>query len=166
MSSHGQKNQEKQPGVQARLLSCTQGFVRILFNFGELALPGICSFWQRSFMRVGLLVLALNIVLVSIPRCDTILAVFQYHGILAPETAAEGESCHDTTVPSDGKSKAWTSHRICECSVLQFMAFHMPELNLNEHVAFRIQSERLLTFPWSVFLSDFQVLIDPPYPKA
>lgn len=136
------------------------------FPWEVLTLSGIGSIWQRLFMRAGLLVLALNIVLVSIPRCDMILAVLQHHGSPAVDTAAEGESCHGTAMPTAGKHKAWTSHRICECSVFQFMAFHAPELNINEHVAFRIQSERLLTFPWNAFLSDFQPLLEPPYPKA
>lgn len=117
-------------------------------------------------MRLGLLVLVLNVMLVSIPRCDAILAALQHHGIAAVDAVADMESCHDMAVPLDGKTKAWTSHRICECSIFQFMAFHAPELNMNEHVAFRIQSERLLTFAWNAFLSDFQPLLEPPYPRV
>ncbi len=113
-------------------------------------------------MRVGLIALALNIMLVSIPRCDMIFAVLQHQNL----AAMDGESCHDQALPADGKSKTWTSHRICECSIFQFMAFHAPELDLNEHVAFRIQSERLLTFPWNAFLTDFQPLLEPPYPRV
>lgn len=121
---------------------------------------------QSLFMRLGLFVLALNVVLVSIPRCDMILAVLQHHGMQAAHASMEGESCHDQAAPQDAGSEAWTSHRICECSVFQFMAFHAPEMNLNEHVAFRVQSERLLTFPWNAFLSDFTPPLEPPYPKA
>jgi hypothetical protein len=117
-------------------------------------------------MRLGLLILAMNVVLVSIPRCDMVYAVLQHHGMAAVDTAADMESCHDTAMSHEGSGQAWTSHRICECSVFQFMAFHAPELNLNEHVAFRIQSERLLTFPWIAFLTDFQPLLEPPYPKV
>jgi hypothetical protein len=129
---------------------------------GGQALPGVVSLLQRLFMRAGLLVLAMNVILVSIPRCDMVLSLLQHHGIHEADAA---ESCHEVSVPHDGKSAAWTSHRICECTLFSFMAFHAPELKLHEHVAFRVQSERLLIFPWHAFLSDFQPLLEPPYPK-
>ncbi len=127
-------------------------------------MAGIGAIGQRLFMRVGLLVLALNIMLVSIPRCDMIFTVLQHQNSMDAPT--DGESCHGQGLPADGKSKAWTSHRICECSIFPFMAFHAPELDLNEHVAFRVQSERLLTFPWNAFPTDFQPLLEPPYPRV
>ncbi|WP_141734388.1 hypothetical protein [Oligoflexus tunisiensis] len=129
-------------------------------------MPGIGPIWQRSFKSLGLLVLALNVVLVSIPRCELILSFFLHH---EQHELAHGdvmESCHHSDGPVDAQSPALTAERLCECSILSFMAFHAPALNLHEHVAFRIQSERLLIFPWKAFLSDFQPLPEPPYPKV
>lgn len=161
------KSQAKPHNVLPLVLYCARAFVRIQpFHSGGLRLRRIVSIGQRLFMRLGLFVLALNVVLVSIPRCDMILAVLQHQGMQVAHAAMEAESCHDQSVPLDKHAKAWTSHRICECSVFQFMAFHAPELNLNEHVAFRVQSERLLTFPWKAFLSDFTPSLEPPYPKV
>lgn len=121
---------------------------------------------QRYLQSLGLLFLALNIVLVSIPRCEIVLSLLQHQGWPLAETGDEASACHDAAVPVDGQSQALTSQRFCECFVFQFMAFHAPQLNLHEHVYFRIQSERLLTFPLKNTPSDFQPLVEPPYPKA
>jgi hypothetical protein len=131
-------------------------------------LSGVSTIWQRLFKSLGLLVLTLNVVLVSIPRCDFILSFFLHQG--QHETVHEDmmESCHhsETEAPVTTNGPAWTAERICECSIFSFMAFHAPELNLHEHVAFRIQSERLLTFPWTASVSDYLPIPEPPYPKA
>ncbi|HYX32955.1 MAG TPA: hypothetical protein VE954_07555 [Oligoflexus sp.] len=121
--------------------------------------------WRRYAKWLGFIILTLNIVLVSIPRCEFVMAMLQ-HQWADPVTAHEGHVCHEDSLPAHDNDPAFTSKRLCQCSVFQFMAFHAPALNWHEYVYFRIQSERLLTFPSSHALSQFYPRVEPPYPKA
>lgn len=112
------------------------------------------------------MVLVLNIVLASIPRCEIVLSILQHQGWPLAQKEPAAPACHDMAVPVDAQSQALTSQRFCECSLFQFMVFHVSQLQLHEHVYFRIQTERLLTFPIKNMLSEFQPIMEPPYPKA
>jgi len=156
--------------IKSRLMYCITGSALLEFRRSPriLGVPKLfgSGHVQRYLQSLGLLFLVLNIVLVSIPRCEIVLSLLQHQGWPLAETVDEGAACHDAAASVDGQAQAFTSQRFCECFVFQFMAFHVPQLNLHEHVYFRVQSERLLTFPMKYTPSDFQPPVEPPYPKA
>lgn len=104
--------------------------------------------------------------MVSIPRCEIILTALQHQLIQSSEATHEVHACHGTSEPVDRHTKALTLHRNCECTLLKFMAFRVPDMNLHEYVVFRIQSEMLLNFIWQRAVTDFKPRVEPPYPKA
>lgn len=121
--------------------------------------------WMRC---LGLCFLVMNIVLVSIPRCELIADLFWQHFVGHEADQKQTLSCHS----SESQNKVHegeileTQKRFCECFVFQFVAFDLPSLNWQDHVYFRIQTERILIFPSLQLLTDFLPPIEPPYPKV
>lgn len=125
-------------------------------------MPRLSRQGSRWISRLGLIVLALNIMIASIPRCEMILTMLQH-----PSTVtAEHSSCHEAAAPVNPEDSRLKSDRLCACSLLKFMAFHLPQLDFQSFVIFRVQTERLLSFAWQAPFTEFTPGIEPPYPKA
>lgn len=121
---------------------------------------GLLSKGIRNTLRfMAGLYLLLNLCVATIPRCDSILSMFQ-HGM--SQTLTETPSCHDHTNSQDS---AIQSGHLCECTLVKYVCVTLPSYNPLAFIAFRVQTSTLLQFDYIFALSSNSQGPEPPYPR-
>lgn len=113
----------------------------------------------KYVQRLAILAVILNLFVISIPHCEKFLSLDISSG-QSHDSDKKTMSCHDM------KTKTIASDQHCRCSPLKFMPFKASRLEIFDFIAFQVQSERVLLFPWKNILANFLPATDPPYPKA
>ena len=112
---------------------------------------------------LGLLWLAVNISLASIPRCDTIFNAMQkIESLLATASAQPQMHCHQAKTV-ETKSVALRSDRSCKCSLAQMVFAILPTQTAAEFSKLSIDHVRVVPayFRWAPN-PDFTLETPPP----
>ncbi len=116
---------------------------------------------------LGLVVLVFNLALGSIPRCNLIIDFLVQSSLTETPASSPSPSCHESTTPKKNERlPAWTSHPLCQCSLLQYLSFVLPSFELNSLMTLQTQGGRLLVFDLEDHSASLILSPDPPYPKA
>ena len=126
-------------------------------------------FIKRLFKTLAGIYLLLNLSVATIPRCESILNLLQH--VMRQNSLAsfalghkddKAENCH----PSPASTQTQISHsRICECSLVTFVAVRLEPFDHHRYIEFKIQSITFLSFSppiWNPMLVEGP---EPPYPR-
>jgi hypothetical protein len=131
----------------------------------------VTRLWQvlRSLVRLGMgLWLCLNVSLATIPRCDTILAVFQHslldqHSLQAmPQGHCEH---HKAKQQAQTSGPTWTDDQLCECSVLKYMTAHLQSAVLDPVVTHTPHPLAVGGSSYDLQESEAEITPDSPPPR-
>jgi hypothetical protein len=116
--------------------------------------------------RVGLLILAANVLIASIPRCDLLFSML--NSVAGERTALRDEpmSCHGQPSSNAETGVRVSDNSPCRCLLLRFLSFPVQSLNYQEHIVYRPQFLYEFNFELLSVWSDFLPAIEPPYPKT
>jgi hypothetical protein len=103
--------------------------------------------------------LLLNLCVATIPRCDSILSIFQ-HGLT--QALTETSSCHDHALSQDS---AIQSGHLCECTLVKYVFVTLPNYNPQAFIGFRVQNSTLIQFDYIFAISSNLQGPEPPYPR-
>lgn len=119
--------------------------------------------------RLGLLLLACNLLICSIPRCDFLRAVVEdaLTRMQADDVAHRMQPCHESSKTDFARDEAHISQpALCKCELLRFVS------TLPLDPIRTVGIGRLSPLTWELvpvvkeFHSTFIPAIDPPYPKV
>lgn len=115
--------------------------------------------------RVGLLILAVNVLIASIPRCDLLVSVLR---TVSGEPAAiqdELMSCHGQPSSDTGTAVQISDDSPCQCLLQQFLSFPVQALNYQAYIVYKPQLLYEFKFDVQLIWSNLLSAIEPPYPK-
>jgi len=115
--------------------------------------------------RVGLLLLAANVLIASIPRCDLLLSVLSSTSGERAAIQDDPMSCHSMASQGIGTSAQVSTDSPCQCSLLKFLSFPVQSLNYQDFIVYRPKFLYEFKFDLQSFWSEFLPGIEPPYPK-
>ncbi len=119
---------------------------------------------DKLFEYVAIAILAFNLCVASIPRCNFVFALLQ-HSLLSDGDAGNQPSvCHEARQSSKHESRI-SNEDLCRCSLLQYMAFVPSNFDPREYIYFRESQSRLIVFASQNELVNFILGPEPPYPK-
>jgi hypothetical protein len=128
-----------------------------------------CSHVKSMSSRLGLLLLACNLFICSIPRCDFLRALVQdTQGMLQADSTGQDsmQHCHGSTDSNSRDVTQLTEPRLCQCELLRFVSTLPPEPIRSVNIA------HLSPLTWELAhlvmsaRSSFIPAIEPPYPKV
>jgi hypothetical protein len=105
------------------------------------------------------LYLLMNLCVATIPRCDTILSVFQHS---LKKELSEAPSCHS---PKTSHGTALQNAHLCECTLVKFVFVTLPTFDPQQFIGFRIQTSTLIQFDYIFTLPSNIQGPEPPYPR-
>jgi hypothetical protein len=115
--------------------------------------------------RIGLLLLAANVLVSSIPRCDLLLSVLSPASNHTAVEQDEHASCHEQAASAEKGGALLTNQNLCKCSLLQFLSIPVQSLNHQSHIVFNPQFLYEFAFDLRQAWSEYIPAIEPPYPK-
>ncbi len=103
--------------------------------------------------------LILNISIATIPRCEQVLDFLRHASPLA-----EVYHKHCDKSPTDTSGPQLSTDTLCKCSMVQFLAFQMPNIRTRPLITQRAQVLHLIEFSYDLHAQDFasSPLIPPP----
>jgi hypothetical protein len=128
-----------------------------------------CSHVKTMSSRLGLLLLACNIFICSIPRCDFLRAlVLDTQDMLQADSKGKDsmQHCHGSSDSNSRDVEQLTAPGLCQCELLRFVSTLPPEpVRSVSHAHLSPLTWELSQLVMSA-RSSFIPAIEPPYPKA
>ncbi len=126
----------------------------------------LCQYYLFRYAgRIGLLILAANVLVASIPRCDLLLSLLNPASEQAAVDQDEHASCHEQAGPVNDGEVRLSNHNLCKCSLLQFFSIPVQSLDHQPYIVFKPQFLYEFGFDMRQEWSEFIPAIEPPYPK-
>ena len=119
-------------------------------------------FWLQSTF---LLVVAANLVLVSVPRCEFIYSLLHNSASHSRDASSSTQSCHASQNEKDDGQSHLSSDQLCKCSLLCFMPGISGYFDIRDFVQIRPRASWRHFFDYSAQLADYSSAPEPPYPK-
>lgn len=128
-----------------------------------------CSHVKTMSSRLGLLLLACNIFICSIPRCDFLrVLVLDNQDMLQSDNKGQDsmQHCHGSSDSNSRDVEQLTAPGLCQCELLRFVSTLPPEpvrsVNLAHLSPLTWELSQLVMSARSSFIP----AIEPPYPKV
>lgn len=110
-------------------------------------------------------ILALNICLISIPRCEFIISALQHE--LWGDHEENGFICGGQVVSEDAKKgPVLKADSACRCKVFKFIPYEVKDFDIEAYSRFLPTLLRILSFADISALKSIYSSIDPPYPRS
>ena len=114
---------------------------------------------------LGIIFLAGNVGLSSIPRCVTLANLFEQDVAAKVTGDRDPPSCHQKKNDPSGKASLFSSRK-CSCELLRFVPFSPPPVRIESHIRFVIDSVRTIVFWNAAHAANFILSPEPPYPRS
>jgi len=121
---------------------------------------------KKFMILLGIVVLGCNLAISSVPRCDVLFSIWNGAHERLSEPAPAGFSCHEATAPEPTSGAAIQELSLCQCALLNCLAFTLPSFEPDSFIAFVPATERQLLFPWSGLIAEFITDLEAPPPRA
>ncbi len=124
------------------------------------------SMLRKCMLFLGIFLLSGNLALASVPRCSVLKEIWGATQERLDRSEEMALSCHEPAPTKDSGEGSLSDPGLCQCHLLSCLVYTVPTFAPDTYIRFIPSSERVLMFPFRMFISDNVLDIEAPPPRV
>ncbi len=124
------------------------------------------SMLRKFMLFLGIFLLSGNLALASVPRCSVLKEIWNATQERLNKSDEMAVSCHEPASEQADSQASLSDPGLCQCHLLNCLVYTLPTFAPDSYIRFIPSSEKLLVFPFQVFVSDHVLDLEAPPPRV